>query len=105
MDFEHFERGYLLPKGCKDLIDVINLFQEKRNPTILLKAVSTPSDPEPQSKGDLLVSEPITVRELALLLKEKPFKIIADLPEKPKEAILKVGFSDGIYGHSKGGQT
>ncbi len=23
MSFEHFERGYLLPKGCKDLIDVI----------------------------------------------------------------------------------
>jgi len=79
MDFEHFERGYLLPKGCKDLIDVINLFQDKRNPTILLKAVSTPSDPEPQSKGDLLVSEPITVGELASLLKQKPFKIIADL--------------------------
>jgi len=23
MKFEHFERGYLLPKGCKDLIDVV----------------------------------------------------------------------------------
>lgn len=28
-----------------------------------------------------------------------------ELPEKPQEAILKVGFSDGIYGHSKGGVT
>jgi len=81
MNFEHFERGYLLPKGCKDLIDVINLFQEKRKPTIFLKAVSTPSDQEPQGNGDLLVSEPITVRELASLLKQKPFKIIADLME------------------------
>ena len=25
MSFEDFERGYLLPKGCKDLIDVIRL--------------------------------------------------------------------------------
>ena len=25
MSFEHFERGYLLPKGCKDLIDVMRL--------------------------------------------------------------------------------
>jgi Translation initiation factor IF-2, N-terminal region len=79
MDFEHFERGYLLPKGCRDLIDVINLFPEKRNPTIFLKAVSTPSGPEPQISGDLLVSEPITVGELASLLKQEPFKIIADL--------------------------
>ena len=26
-------------------------------------------------------------------------------PDKPQEAILKVGFSDGIYGRSKGGET
>jgi hypothetical protein len=25
MSFENFERGYLLPKGCKDLIDAIRL--------------------------------------------------------------------------------
>ena len=30
---------------------------------------------------------------------------IMETPEQPKEAILKVGFSDGIYGRSKGGQT
>jgi hypothetical protein len=30
---------------------------------------------------------------------------VMEVPEKPKEAILKVGFSDGIYGHSKGGKT
>jgi hypothetical protein len=28
-----------------------------------------------------------------------------ELPDKPEEAVLKVGFSDGIYGHSKGGLT
>jgi hypothetical protein len=30
---------------------------------------------------------------------------VMETPEKPQEAILKVGFSDGIYGHSKGGLT
>jgi len=30
---------------------------------------------------------------------------IMEVPNKPQEAILKVGFSDGIYGRSKGGQT
>ena len=28
-----------------------------------------------------------------------------EVPDKPQEAILKVGFSDGIYGRSKGGMT
>ena len=30
---------------------------------------------------------------------------IMEVPDKPQEAILKVGFSDGIYGRSKGGMT
>jgi hypothetical protein len=30
---------------------------------------------------------------------------VMEVSEKPEEAILKLGFSDGIYGHSKGGLT
>ncbi|MCX5682772.1 MAG: hypothetical protein NT049_03710, partial [Planctomycetota bacterium] len=30
---------------------------------------------------------------------------VMEVPDRPQEAILKVGFSDGIYGRSKGGQT
>ena len=30
---------------------------------------------------------------------------IMEVPDKPQEAILKLGFSDGIYGRSKGGIT
>ena len=30
---------------------------------------------------------------------------VMELPDKPEEAILKVGFSDGIYGRSQGGLT
>src|SRR5579871_6582637 len=33
-----------------------------------------------------------------------PLRIL-ETPEKPKEAILKVGFSDGLYNKSKGGKT
>jgi hypothetical protein len=35
---------------------------------------------------------------------EFPLRIM-EIPDKPQEAILKLGFSDGIYGHSKGGLT
>jgi len=30
---------------------------------------------------------------------------VMEVPDRPQEAILKVGFSDGIYGRSKGGVT
>jgi hypothetical protein len=30
---------------------------------------------------------------------------IMETPDKPQEAILKIGFSDGIYNKSKGGRT
>ena len=80
MSFEHFERGYLLPKGCKDLIDAIHL-QAMPPGKIFLKPASFPSKPPPPVKGDLLVPGPTTVGELASLLGQKPFKIIADAME------------------------
>ncbi len=46
------------------------------------------------------------VREGKLLLDFHSFPLrIMEVPDKPQEAILKVGFSDGIYGKSKGGIT
>lgn len=36
MSFAHFERGYLLPAGCKDLVDVIKL-QAQPETKIFLK--------------------------------------------------------------------
>jgi Translation initiation factor IF-2, N-terminal region len=101
VNFEHFERGYLLPKGCSDLMDVINLLQTRPKPEIWLKPGSTCSHKAPPSKpffswdptqkgstpshqptkGELWVSEHITVSELASLLKLKPFTIIGDLME------------------------
>ena len=46
------------------------------------------------------------VRDGHLLLDFHAFPLrIKEVPEKPEEAILQVGFSDGIYGRSKGGIT
>jgi hypothetical protein len=46
------------------------------------------------------------VRDGQLLMDFHSFPLrIMEVPEKPQEAILKVGFSDGIYGRSKGGRT
>ncbi|MCX6928459.1 MAG: hypothetical protein NT154_35410 [Verrucomicrobia bacterium] len=46
------------------------------------------------------------MRDGQLLMDFHSFPLrIMELPDKPQEAILKVGFSDGIYGRSKGGMT
>lgn len=46
------------------------------------------------------------VRDGQLLMDFHSFPLrIMEVPDKPQEAILKVGFSDGIYGRSKGGMT
>ena len=46
------------------------------------------------------------VRKGQLLLDFHAFPLrIMEVPAHPQEAILKVGFSDGIYGRSKGGKT
>jgi len=46
------------------------------------------------------------VRNGQLLLDFHAFPLrIKEVPDRPQEAILEVGFSDSIYGHSKGGRT
>jgi hypothetical protein len=46
------------------------------------------------------------VRDGRLLLDFHSFPLrIMEVPDRPEEAILKVGFSDGIYGRSRGGLT
>lgn len=85
MNFEHFERGYLLPTGCKDLIDAINLqaksdaldFLPRLHAKTFFKPSGAPSQ-LPPIKGELVVSKRASVEELAELLGQKPFKIIAD---------------------------
>jgi pimeloyl-ACP methyl ester carboxylesterase len=46
------------------------------------------------------------VREGKLLMDFHSFPLrIKEVPDRPHEAVLEVGFSDGIYGRSKGGMT
>jgi len=82
MDYDYSKRNYLLPKGCKDLIDVLKL-APKQKPS----SVKTPWQPvPPPSKlppiiGEISFPENMTVRDLASLLGQKPFKILADAME------------------------
>ncbi len=78
---DYSKRHYLLPKGCKDLIDVIRL-EEAQKAYLPLRLPTLPSlhgatEPAPV-KGIIFVSNATTVRQLAALLGQKPFKIIAD---------------------------
>ena len=85
------KRGYLLPEGCKDLADVAK-FQQKQVPEalfyshILHKAALynptakswTVSAPPPLTR-QVYISSPTSVKKLAALLEQKPFRIICDL--------------------------
>ena len=91
MSPDYSKRGYLLPKGCKDLIDLIHLQQsEKRRlaagspyisklPLMVQWQAGQPSSELPPITAEILISEGTSVGELAALLGQKPFKIIADL--------------------------
>ena len=68
-------RGYLLPEGCKDLIDVFKLKpgQERRRSSLL------PAAPWPLITGELVIPAKISVATLAALLNQEPLRIITDV--------------------------
>ena len=111
-------RGYLLPSGCKDLIDVLNLkrsqpaslslthmidfsklktklspqqfnqlFKALQNlkPQFLkfdpAKPISKPSTSLPPIVGQIVIPPETSVSQLAALLGQKPFQIVADVLE------------------------
>lgn len=78
MNYDYKNRGYLLPEGCKDLIDVLKPKPQRKPITMMLP---TPSAPLPPIAGELIVAEWMTIRELAALLNQKPLRIIGDLLE------------------------
>jgi len=93
MENEYMKRGYLLPDGCKDLID---LQKYRANPIPihlpLLPSASpffvsasaltpTPQATLPPITAELTVSDQMTVRQLAAALNQEHFRIIADLME------------------------
>src|SRR5437764_9738213 len=97
MENDFMKRGYLLPHGCKDLIDVLNLKQkQKLEQNLFIKpskqlaqlpkgyqAMIKPPKPAalPPVKGEIVIPPVTTVSQLAALLAQKPFQIIADLLE------------------------
>ena len=89
------KRGFLLPDGCKDLSDVPKSkpstvppgpLPKSQSPTVSLK-------PLPPIIGEIEVPELITVCQLADLLKQKPFKIMADLMELKVMVTVNYGIS------------
>jgi hypothetical protein len=73
MNHDYKKRDYLLPEGCKDLIDVLKpKIQSAHQPS------SVSQSPRPIN-SQMIVAERVTVRDLATLLNRKPFEIIADL--------------------------
>ena len=72
---EFMKRGYLLPNGCKDLINVLNT--NAQSAPLRLNARSPA--PVPPITGEILVPPKMTVGDLAQALGRKPFQIIADL--------------------------
>jgi len=88
------KRGYLLPEGCKDLIDVLKL-KQKFAPDQLVRLPEQHGQlpkghgmmikPRKQTaaltpvKGEVLIPDQVSVAQLAALLSQKPLVIIADL--------------------------
>jgi hypothetical protein len=80
MENEFMKRGYLLPEGCKDLIDILKPkpSQAPERPSPQGPAGSAPL---PTIIGEIHVPEGTTVTQLAALQKTKPYRIVADLME------------------------
>jgi len=80
MNYDYSKRDYLLPEGCKDLIDVQKLEAQKK---ALERPTPKPPVPRPLPPvvGEVIIPPHTTVLQLASILSRKPFQIIADLME------------------------
>jgi hypothetical protein len=88
MENEFMKRGYLLPKGCKDLNDVLKLKQNQVAsllPHLPGASADTTLKPWklspalPPITGEILIPPDTTVKKLAALLGKKPYQIIGEL--------------------------
>jgi hypothetical protein len=99
MEHDFMARGYLLPPGCKDLIDVLNLkaklslspakldyflgFLKKHKPKVLMFEWKQPFPkhpaPLPPIVGQVVVPAETTAAQLAAILRQKPIQIVADV--------------------------
>jgi hypothetical protein len=120
MYYDYNKRSYLLPPGCKDLIDLLRIEQQKKMFPIqwpMLKPGEVyipgtqeilgawklkkkkPKEPETDLAGgsslrEVTIPDEILVMDLAKVAGQKPFKIIADLMEVGVFANVKqkIGF-------------
>jgi len=119
MYYDYNKRSYLLPPGCKDLIDLLRLEEQKKQHSIQLpflksgdifaagpeqllgpwklkqkKPKPAPEMIELPTIQEVTISEEIVVKELAKIAGQKPYKIIADLMEIGifASVIQKIGF-------------
>ena len=79
MYFDYSKRDYLLPPGCKDLIDVLRLNQS--TPLLWQPAQRRRRNPNPPITHHVTVPDPVSVEQLIKLAGTKPVCIIADLME------------------------
>jgi hypothetical protein len=77
---DYGKRDYLLPSGCKDLIDVLKLSAHQARPKPWRpKPLTFP--PGAALTGEMIIPARATVLHLAMLLKKKPVRIVFDLLE------------------------
>lgn len=102
MYYDYNKRSYLLPPGCKDLIDLLRLEEQKKrsiqlpflkgelfaagsgevlSPWKLKKKKDSENPPTILPLREVIIPAEILVRELADIAGQKPYKIIADLME------------------------
>ena len=108
MYYDYNKRSYLLPPGCKDLIDLLRLEEQKRQSSIQLPFLQSgdmfiastedilapwklkkgkPKEPESAPAGsetflrEVAIPDEVLILELAQIAGQKPFRIIADLME------------------------
>ncbi len=79
MKNEFTQRGYLVPDGCKDLMDDILKLKPKAWSFKLTPQWEQDSTALPPITSEIAVPEKTTPLDLASLLEQKPFQIIADL--------------------------
>src|SRR5688572_22204754 len=82
MHYDYTKRGYLLPNGCKDLIDVLKLHAQRKareEPVRARPPFTPPAVALPPVIGELVIREHTTVLQLASSLNVKPVRIIAAL--------------------------
>ena len=74
-------RFLLLPDGCKDLIDALRLQQQQAEaPELAYPIVSfSPVEPPQELPASVMLPDPVSIRDLALALHLKPYKVVGSL--------------------------